>query len=159
MPTLSPSNLDDLTLSHHTPHRTRSGAKRALVRQHRLNRVLPRQEMPIHRPPSPPRSHHPTRLELHRTRRTSPTRRRPAQQAGARLATERSRRTCASEWGPPSTAGSCESANENSQPSQEQLASNGARQGPISNLPPPPLLVRTEKEQKPSAAALQRMAG
>ena len=67
--------------------------------------------------------------------------------------------TCVSEWGLISTAGSCESASENSQPGQEQLASNGARQGPISCPPLPSSCERGGEEQKPSAAALQRMVG
>ena len=65
--------------------------------------------------------------------------------------------TCANDWGPLSMTGSCESTYENSQPSQEQLASNGARQGPIS-YPPLPSSCE-QKITEPSAAALQRMAG
>ena len=52
--------------------------------------------------------------------------------------------TRANDWGPLSTTGSCESTYGNSQPNQEQLASNGARAQFRIPLPSPYELKRTE---------------
>ena len=92
--------------------------------------------------PLPPLSHHPHRHELYRTRRTASLQRQ-ARQTGHRPVTVLQSPTSANAWGPLSATGSYASTCENSQPSQEQLASNGARQGPIS-FPSPPLPFRTE---------------